>query len=108
MAAYPVRKAGPRSSQDFLQSSTQQPESPGEGFRARSVHAYASSNEHAELELRTYTEVQVADMLQVSRSQLRKWRMGWKRGRPEGPPFKKMGRIIRYTESGLRAYLYGP
>ena len=61
-----------------------------------------------EQELRTYTEAQVAVILQVSRSQLRKWRMGWSRGRQEGPPFKKIGRIIRYPESGLRAFIYGP
>jgi hypothetical protein len=64
--------------------------------------------EHETRELRTYTEEQVARMLQVSRSQLRKWRMGWSRGLQEGPPFKRMGRMIRYPELGLRLYIYGP
>jgi hypothetical protein len=55
--------------------------------------------------LRLYTEQQVSEILQLSRSQLRKWRMGWSRGKREGPPFKKIGRVIRYPESGLRAYI---
>ena len=55
--------------------------------------------------LRLYTEQQVSELLQLSRSQLRKWRMGWSRGKREGPPFKRIGRLVRYPESGLRAYI---
>lgn len=55
--------------------------------------------------LRLYTEEQVSELLQLSRSQLRKWRMGWSRGKREGPPFKRIGRLVRYPESGLRAYV---
>jgi transposase-like protein len=58
--------------------------------------------------LRLYTEQQVSELFQLSRSQLRKWRMGWSRGRREGPPFKRIGRLIRYPESGLRAYVEEP
>jgi Helix-turn-helix domain len=89
--------------------------SPAEGAGSR-AHGFPSSRatespvriELRDQELRTYTEAQVAVILQVSRSQLRKWRMGWSRGRREGPPFKKIGRIVRYPESGLRAFIYGP
>jgi len=57
--------------------------------------------------LRLYTEQQVSELLQLSRSQLRKWRMGWSKGRREGPPFKRIGRLVRYPETGLRAYIEG-
>lgn len=57
--------------------------------------------------LRLYTEQQVSELLQLSRSQLRKWRMGWSRGKREGPPFKRIGRLVRYPEAGLRAYIEG-
>ena len=57
--------------------------------------------------LRTYTEEQVSDLLQVSLSQLRKWRMKRNRGRQQGPPFKKFGRLVRYPEEGLQAYING-
>jgi predicted DNA-binding transcriptional regulator AlpA len=55
--------------------------------------------------VRLYTEQQVAELLQLSRSQLRKWRMGWSRGRREVPPFKRIGRLVRYPEAGLREYV---
>src|SRR5579871_90512 len=64
-------------------------ESPGDGFRPRSTTQPHFADEPQERELRTYTEEQVAHILQISRSQLRKWRMGWSQGRREGPPFKK-------------------
>ena len=83
-------------------------EASNNGFAPRAVNALHFGSPHDQRELRAYTEEQVADMLQVSRSQLRKWRMGWTRGRREGPPFKKLGRIVRYPESGLRQYIYGP
>jgi len=52
-----------------------------------------------------YTEEQVATMLQVSLSQLRKWRMKKNGGRQLGPPFRKIGRLVRYPESALLAYI---
>jgi hypothetical protein len=57
--------------------------------------------------LRMFTEEQVADMLQVSLSQLRKWRMRKNEGRRSGPPFRKIGRLVRYPEAALRAYVNG-
>lgn len=57
--------------------------------------------------LRMYTEEQVADMLQISLSQLRKWRMKQHEGHRQGPPFRKIGRLVRYPEGALRAYING-
>jgi len=62
---------------------------------------------HKEESLRMYTEEQVAEMLQVSLSQLRKWRMKQHEGRRQGPPFRKIGRLVRYPEGALRAYING-
>jgi DNA-binding transcriptional regulator YiaG len=108
MAAQPARKARPPRSEELTASSAQSVESPSKRFGPKGVSAHHFGEEHEARELRAYTEEQVARMLQVSRSQLRKWRMGWSRGLPEGPPFKKMGRMIRYPELGLRTYIYGP
>ena len=76
----------------------------GRRFHPRPVLSM-DSNHGGDVGLRLYTEQQVSEILQLSRSQLRKWRMGWSRGKREGPPFKKIGRVIRYPESGLRAYI---
>jgi hypothetical protein len=57
--------------------------------------------------LRMYTEQQVSAMLQVSLSQLRKWRMKQNRHSRQGPPFKKIGRLVRYPEQGLLDYING-
>ena len=62
---------------------------------------------HTEQSLRMYTEDQVAEMLQVSLSQLRKWRMKQHEGQRQGPPFRKIGRLVRYPEIALRAYING-
>jgi hypothetical protein len=76
----------------------------GARFQPKSVQSHdVNSSERAGLRL--YTEQQVSEILQLSRSQLRKWRMGWSRGRQEGPPFKRIGRLIRYPESGLRGFI---
>lgn len=79
-------------------------ERPGERFHPQPVVAF-DGGESGRIGLRLYTEQQVSEILQLSRSQLRKWRMGWNRGKQEGPPFKRIGRLIRYPESGLRAYI---
>jgi len=52
-----------------------------------------------------YTEEQVAAMLQVSLSQLRKWRMKKNGETHGGPPFRKIGRLVRYPESALLVYI---
>jgi hypothetical protein len=57
------------------------------------------------ISLRMYTEEQVAEMLQVSLSKLRKWRMKGNGREEKGPPFKKIGRLVRYPEAGLHAYI---
>jgi len=66
-----------------------------------------SGDEHVGHSLRMYTEDQVADMLQVSLSQLRKWRMKKNGGKELGPPFRKIGRLVRYPEGALLAYING-
>lgn len=78
------------------------PEQGNEGFEARSVRTLQSGNGHEVPSLRTYTEEQVSDFLQVSLSQLRKWRMKRNQGTRQGPPFKKFGRLVRYPEEGLQ------
>lgn len=55
--------------------------------------------------LRMYTEEEVSEMLQISLSQLRKWRMKQNRGNAQGPPFKKIGRLVRYPEQALLDYI---
>ena len=68
--------------------------------------AQDSTGHHMEQSLRMYTEEQVAEMLQVSLSQLRKWRMKQHEGlRQGGPPFRKIGRLVRYPEAALRVYI---
>jgi hypothetical protein len=57
--------------------------------------------------LRMYTEEQVSEMLQVSLSQLRKWRMKENLSKQPGPPFRKVGRLVRYPEAALLAYING-
>lgn len=54
-----------------------------------------------------YTEEEVSGMLRVSLSQLRKWRTKRNRGKKQGPPFRKIGRLVRYPERGLLAYING-
>jgi hypothetical protein len=71
----------------------------------QSVGASHSGNGHKVQSLRMYTEEQVANMLQVSLSQLRKWRMKRNGAKQEGPPFRKIGRLVRYPEGALLAYI---
>jgi Helix-turn-helix domain len=52
-----------------------------------------------------YKEEEVAAMLQVSLSQLRKWRMRENQDKQHGPPFKKVGRLVRYPARALQAYI---
>lgn len=57
--------------------------------------------------LQMYTEDEVASMLRVSLSQLRKWRITRNKGKVNGPPFKKVGRLVRYPRRALQAYING-
>jgi len=43
----------------------------------------------------------------VSLSQLRKWRMKGNLSRVDGPPFRKIGRMVRYPADALEAYING-
>jgi Helix-turn-helix domain len=52
-----------------------------------------------------YTEEEVAAMIRVSLSQLRKWRMKGNAKSADGPPFKKIGRMVRYPAKALEAYI---
>jgi len=54
-----------------------------------------------------FTEEEVASMLQVSLSQLRKWRMKRNRDNTQGPHFKKLGRLVRYPGRALQSYIDG-
>lgn len=48
------------------------------------------------------TEKQVANMLQVSVSMLRKWR-----GLDEGPKYRKIGRLVRYDLQEVLRFVKG-
>lgn len=93
---------GPKLENSFLE-----PEQLSKGFEPRSVRLAPAGNGHEALSLRLYTEEQVSEMLQVSLSQLRKWRMRSNRGKQLGPPFKKIGRLVRYPERSLQTYING-
>lgn len=64
-------------------------------------------NGHDVLAIRMYTDEQVSEIMQVSLSQLRKWRMKRNRGKSQGPPFRKIGRLVRYPGPALQAYING-
>ena len=52
------------------------------------------------------TEAEAAELLSVSRQFLRKSRTdGNRRGRADGPPFVKKGRMVRYLVSDLDAWI---
>src|SRR5215471_726884 len=85
----------------------QGPSGTGEGFRPRSVGRIPIGNDHTDLWLRMYTEEEVSELLQVSLSQLRKWRMKKNQRNLQGPPFKKIGRLVRYPGRSLQMYING-
>jgi hypothetical protein len=62
---------------------------------------------HSGLPMRMFTEEEVASMLQVSLSQLRKWRMKRNRDNTPGDHFKKIGRLVRYPGKALQSYIDG-
>jgi hypothetical protein len=77
------------------------------GFQPKSVRRQGHTNGDTHQLLRMYTEDEVSEILQVSLSQLRKWRMRKQRGNPQGPPFRKIGRLVRYSGIALQAYING-
>ena len=78
---------------------------PERGFGPVGVPHTLGGNGNRGRSLRMYTEEQVSAMLQVSLSQLRKWRMKQHRNGTQGPPFKKIGRLVRYPEDALLVYI---
>jgi hypothetical protein len=76
-------------------------------FEPRPTTQATSSNGHVDPWFRMFTEEEVSDLLRVSLSQLRKWRMKKHRGNAQGPPFKKIGRLVRYPGPALQAYING-
>jgi hypothetical protein len=77
---------------------------PQRGFQPKPARAPHPS---ADQFLRMYTEEDVSEILQVSLSQLRKWRMRRNPCSTEGPPFRKIGRLVRYSGVALQAYING-
>lgn len=75
------------------------------GFPPQSVRSIGSDTTASDL--RMYTEEEVSAMLRISLSQLRKWRMKDHPRKSEGPPFKKVGRSVRYPERGLIEFVNG-
>lgn len=80
-------------------------DAPKQRFSTQRLNVAAS--EPTPIAPRMYTEEEVAGMLQVSMSQLRKWRMKQHMGKQQGPPFRKLGRLVRYPEKALQAYIDG-
>ena len=77
---------------------------PGSSIAVQGRESRSEDREDRTHLLRLYTEEQVSEILQVSLSQLRKWRIK-KHGKSTGPPFKKIGRLVRYPEQGLLEYI---
>ena len=90
----------------FATSLSPQPAPRSQRFEPRSVRTLAERGVEL-LPLRMYTEEQVSEILQVSLSQLRKWRMKSNLEKHLGPPFKKIGRLVRYPEDGLQIFING-
>lgn len=79
----------------------------GKKFEPQRLVQAPSLNGYGDPWLRMFTEEEVSVLLRVSLSQLRKWRMKKNRGSAQGPPFKKLGRLVRYPGHALRAYING-
>lgn len=79
----------------------------GMKFEPRRIIQAPDVNGHGDRWLRMFTEEEVSDLLRVSLSQLRKWRMKKYRGNAPGPPYKKIGRLVRYPGPALQAYING-
>jgi Helix-turn-helix domain len=93
------------SANEFNYQSFVDVELPGKPLTPQPVGASNPGHGRGVQSLRMYTEDQVAHMLQVSLSQLRKWRMQKNGDKQLGPPFRKIGRLVRYPEGALLAYI---
>jgi hypothetical protein len=108
MKSNALRSTLPQQSQDGLDDRGAGPPAiPRNGFEPGSVRPPHSTNQPGPQSLWTYTEEQVSEILQVSISQLRKWRMKKNQSKRQGPPFRKIGRLVRYPEEGLSEYING-
>lgn len=92
----PGKQPGPNNARDA-----------GQPFQPRSVRPVQRQSGGTNQLLRMYTEEEVSEILQVSLSQLRKWRMKKHQSSGEGPPFRKIGRLVRYSGIALQAYING-
>ncbi|MGA7317503.1 MAG: helix-turn-helix domain-containing protein [Silvibacterium sp.] len=77
------------------------------GFPPERVESIQNGQMRSSYSMRMYTEEQVAAILQISLSQLRKWRLKQNKGRFQGPPFRKIGRLVRYPGKALQTYIDG-
>jgi len=100
-----MRMTPPNGSTDELDEQSFRDPDASKPLPPQPVSILHSGNGHRTQSLRMYTEEQVADMLQVSLSQLRKWRMKKNGSKQKGPPFRKIGRLVRYPEGALLAYV---
>ena len=100
-----IRMSPPNVSASELDERTFPDPEPNQPLPPPLLSVLHAGNGHRSQSLRMYTEEQVADMLQVSLSQLRKWRMKKNGNKQKGPPFRKIGRLVRYPESALLAYV---
>ncbi len=66
-----------------------------------SAQSLGKTFEHPE-DLSFLDDTQVAEMLGISRQQLKVWRI---QTPPKGPPVKFFGRLVRYRLSDLRAWI---
>lgn len=79
----------------------------GRKFKPRRIDQPHSVTGLVDPWLRMFTEEEVSELLRLSLSQLRKWRMKKNRGSAHGPVFKKIGRLVRYPGPALQAYIKG-
>lgn len=79
----------------------------GKKFEPQRIEQARSTDGHGDPWFRMFTEEEVSELLRVSLSQLRKWRMKKNHGNTQGPIFKKIGRLVRYPGPALQAYIKG-
>lgn len=105
--SFQVEPATLRTAYEHTQPTLLEPQPAPNSAELRPVRPAQGNRHDTEQSLRMYTEEQVAEMLQVSLSQLRKWRLKQYQGHRQGPPFRKIGRLVRYPEAALRVYING-
>lgn len=107
MKSNAVRKPITQNLRDQVSHAPANPQGVHRGFGPEAVRQSPNGNGAQHYLLRMYTEEEVSEMLQISLSQLRKWRMKQNRHGAQGPPFKKIGRLVRYPERSLMEYING-